>query len=77
VGIIYRSREDAAPEAELNALSAIYRFILERSENEAAEPAPKPDGRNDGAIVRDTEGVSHHVEQRPDRSSEITWPAAL
>ena len=41
-----------------------------------AEHTPEPDGRNDAAIDRNTEGVSH-VEQRPDRPSEITYPAAL
>jgi hypothetical protein len=69
--IVYRTRPDATPEAELNALSAIYRFILARSENKAAEPASEPDGRNDGAIAKDTEGVSH-VEQQPGRPLEIT-----
>jgi hypothetical protein len=42
----------------------------------AAEPAPEPDSCNDAAKVRNTEEVSH-VEQRPDRPSEITYPAAL
>jgi hypothetical protein len=37
----------------------------------AAGPAAEPDGRNDAAIVRDTEGVSH-VEQKPDRPFEVT-----
>jgi hypothetical protein len=36
----------------------------------AAYPAPEPDSCNDSAIVRNTDEVSH-VEQRPDRPSEI------
>ncbi len=38
--------------------------------NMAAERAPEPDSRNDAAIVRNTEEVSH-VEQRLDRPSQI------
>jgi hypothetical protein len=38
--------------------------------NMAVEPAPEHDSCNDAAMVRNTEGVSH-VEQRPDRPSEI------
>jgi hypothetical protein len=42
--IIYRSRPDATPEAELNALATVYRFILDcHAKKIAAEPAPKPD----------------------------------
>jgi len=48
-----------------------YIFQCWQEKQKPAEPAPEPDGRNDGAIVRDIEGVSH-VEQRPDRPSEIT-----
>jgi hypothetical protein len=64
---------DTTPEAaELNALANVYRFILDcYTEKMAAEPAPEPDSCNDIAIVRNTEGVSH-VDQRPDRPSEIT-----
>jgi hypothetical protein len=45
-------------------------MLLEKPVKEAVEPAPEPDSCNDAAIVRNTEGVSH-VEQRPDRPSEI------
>ena len=69
--IVYAPRPDATPKAELDALANIYRFILGcHAKQKAAEPAPKPDSCNDTAVVRHTEGVSH-VEQRPDRPSEI------
>jgi hypothetical protein len=47
-------------------------LLLKKPINKAAEP----DSCNDAAIVRNTEEVSH-VEQRPDRPSENTYPAAL
>jgi len=60
-------RPDATPEAELDALANVYRFIFAcHAKRKTAEPASEPDGRNDAAIARNTEGVSH-VEQRPDR----------
>ena len=65
--IIYTSRPDATPEAELNVLANVYRFILDCH---AKKIAAEPDSCNDAAIVRNTEGVSH-VDQRPDRPSEI------
>jgi hypothetical protein len=71
--IIYTSRPDATPEAELNVLANVYRFILNCH---AKKIAAELDSCNDAAIVRNTEGVSH-IEQRPDRPSEITYPAAL
>ena len=46
-------------------------LLLKKSvSNMAAERAPEPDSRNDVAIVRNTEEVSH-VEQRLDRPSQI------
>jgi hypothetical protein len=65
--IIYTSRPDATPEAELNVLANVYRFILDCH---AKKIAAEPDSCNDAAIVRNTEGVSH-VDQRPDRPSEL------
>ena len=65
--ITYTSHPDATPEAELNVLANVYRFILDRH---AKKITAEPDSCNDAAIVRSTEGVSH-VEQRPDRPSEI------
>jgi hypothetical protein len=45
--ITYTSRPDATPEAKLNVLANVYRFILDRrAKKMAAEPAPKPDGRD-------------------------------
>ncbi len=71
--IHYTSRSDTAPEREVDALGTVYTLALRKfhESNMAAEPAPKSDSCNDVAIVRNTEGVSD-VDQRPDRSSEIT-----
>jgi hypothetical protein len=66
--ITYTSRPDATPEAELNVLANVYRFILDCH---AKKMAAEPDSCNDAAIVRHTEEVSH-VDQRSDRPSEIT-----
>jgi hypothetical protein len=53
----YTSRPDATPEAELSALAAVYRFILDsHAKKMAAEPTPEPDGRNDAAIKENSEG---------------------
>jgi hypothetical protein len=40
-GIAYRTRDDAAPQAELATLANIYRFVLERKE--AAPRQSRPD----------------------------------
>ena len=47
--IAYTPRQDATPEGELNALSAVYKFILHRisDREEASEPALEPEGRED------------------------------
>jgi hypothetical protein len=71
--ITYTPRPNATPEAELDALAAAYRFILERR---AKRLATESGSCNDAGIVENTEGVSH-VEQRPDRPSEVAKPAAL
>ena len=52
----------------MNVLANVYRFILDCH---AKKVAAEPDSCNDAAIVRNTEEVSH-IEQRPDRPSEIT-----
>jgi hypothetical protein len=44
--------------------------------NMVAEPTPEPDSCNDASRARNPEEVSH-VEQRHDRPSEVTRPAAL
>ena len=42
--ITYTRRSDATPEAELNVLANIYRFILDcHAKKKAVEPAPEPD----------------------------------
>ena len=71
--IIYTQRAGTTAETELNALAAVYRFILNCH---AKKMAAEPDNCNTVAIVRNTEGVSH-VEQRPNKSSGTTYPAAL
>jgi hypothetical protein len=64
--IAYHPRDDATPEAELNVLASVYRFILDCY---AKRIAGKPDSCNDAAIVGNTKGVGH-VKQGPDRPSE-------
>jgi hypothetical protein len=44
--VIYTPRPDATPEAEVNALASVYRFIM----------AAKPESRNNAAIVTKEEG---------------------
>jgi hypothetical protein len=51
--VVYRVRPDATPEAELKALAAVYRFILDCH---ARKEAVRPDGPDDAAIVRDKKG---------------------
>jgi hypothetical protein len=70
--VAHALNSSALSEAQSSALARIYTRALERyyERKKAAEPAPEPDSRNDTAIVRNTEGVSH-VDQRPDRPSEI------
>ena len=51
--VVYKSCPDATPEAELNVLANVYRFILDcHAKKKAAEPAPEPDGRNDGTKLQ-------------------------
>jgi hypothetical protein len=51
--ITYVQRPDATPEAELSVLANVYRFILDcHAKKLAAEPAPEPDGRNDGTKLQ-------------------------
>jgi hypothetical protein len=74
--ISYRSRPDATPEAELNALATCYRFILiggNASKQEAAESA-QPDGR-DSAVVGDRKEGGSRVDQSKEtkeRSYQVT-----
>jgi hypothetical protein len=42
-GIVYRSRADAEPEGELNALATAYRFILNCHERKKAASESRPD----------------------------------
>jgi hypothetical protein len=58
--VTYIPRPDATPEAELNVLANVYRFILDCHRNKTAA---EPDSCDDAALVRNTKGVSH-VEQR-------------
>jgi hypothetical protein len=43
--VTYRPRPGATPAAELSALSAVYKFVLETKK--AAEPAPELGGQDD------------------------------
>src|SRR5919112_104276 len=45
--IRYTPRPHQTPETELNALAAVYRFILDyHTKHKTVEPAPVPDGRD-------------------------------
>jgi hypothetical protein len=76
--IVLTSLPGTPPALTREARARAWAFVFQcwQEKQKPVEPAREPDGRNDGAIVRDTEGVSH-VEKRPDRPSEIKWPAAL
>jgi hypothetical protein len=51
----YTPRPDATPEAEVNVLANVYRFILDcLAKKEAAEPAPEPDGRDGTKLQGDS-----------------------
>jgi hypothetical protein len=53
--ITYTRRSDATPEAELNVLANVYRFVLDRRAKKiAAEPAPEPDGRDGTKLQGDS-----------------------
>jgi hypothetical protein len=66
---VFRATPDVCAEA--------LELLLKKSVSEmAAGPVPEPDTCNEAAIVRNTEEVSR-IEQRPDRPSETTYPAAL
>jgi hypothetical protein len=64
---------DTSEESEGSALTKIYALAIQKyqANEKLAEPAYEPDSCNGAAIVRNIEEVSH-VEQRPDRPSEIT-----
>jgi hypothetical protein len=65
--IVSRAYRDT-PDVCVRALTLL---LKSRHSEKAVEPAPEPDSCNDGAIVGNTEEVSH-VGQRPDRPSEST-----
>ena len=65
--VIYHPRPSSTPEAELDALSAVYALALRRRHD--SKKAPEPDGRND-ASIRNGKEVSD-VDQGPDKPSEI------
>jgi len=54
--VVYEPRSDTTPEAELNALANVYRFILVdcHAKKMAAELAPEPDGRNGTKLQGDS-----------------------
>jgi hypothetical protein len=59
--ITYTPRPDAAPEAELDALASVYRFILDfHTKKKANKLTPEPVGRDD---VKELDGyavIRHH-----------------
>jgi hypothetical protein len=56
--ITYTSRPDATPEAELNVLANVYRFILDCNANKKAAPASGPDDakESNGSVAK-----KHHT----------------
>jgi hypothetical protein len=66
--ITYSSRPNATAQGELDTLPTVYKFILDCH---AKKKAAEPDSCNDAAIARNAEEVNH-VEERHDRSSQIT-----
>ena len=44
--IAYLPRPDATPEAELNALAGVYRYILDSKNQKAVGRLPSPDGHD-------------------------------
>jgi hypothetical protein len=78
-GIVrFRIALEKSEESEVSVLTKIYALAMQKyqEDEKPAESAPEPDSCNDAAVVRNTEEVSH-VEQRPDRPSGTTYPAAL
>jgi hypothetical protein len=69
----YVPRPDATPERELNALAAVYRFILfESSASKKGGPDTAPnDGVMKGFGISEKEKGGEHAEYLPHRSSEI------
>jgi hypothetical protein len=63
-----------SPEWARDARARAWAFVFQcwQEKQMATEPAAEPDSCNDTAIVRNTEEVSRHVEQRDDRSPQIT-----
>ena len=56
--VTYTPRADTTKEAELNALVAVYRFLLfeiSRAKTKAAEPAPEPGDHDD---VKESNGYA-------------------
>jgi hypothetical protein len=57
--ITYTPLPDVTPDAELNVLANVYRFILDcYAKKMAAEPAPEPDGRDGTKLQGDSADVS-------------------
>jgi hypothetical protein len=57
----YTSRPDATPEAELNVLASVYRFILFESSGpskKGAESVPESSSRDAAVIVRNKKEVT-------------------
>ncbi len=53
--LTYTPRPDTTPEAEVNVLANVYRFILDcHAKKMAAEPAPEPDGRDGTKLQGDS-----------------------
>ncbi len=60
--IIYRPRPDTTPESELNALAAVYRFILDCKAKKEAAPASRSDDAMKGSKHDRATGI---IPERP------------
>jgi hypothetical protein len=71
---ITRLQGHLTPEQARDVRARAWAFVFQcwQEKQMTTETAPEPDNSNDAAIVRNTEEVSHHVDQRPNRPSEIT-----
>jgi hypothetical protein len=72
-GIVrFRIALDKSEESKVSVLTKIYALAIQmyQEKEKPVGPTPEHDSCNDAAIVTNIEEVSH-VEQRPDRPSEI------
>jgi hypothetical protein len=57
--ISYEHRPDTTPKAELSALAAVYRFIIDSRARKEAAPESRP---NDGTKVKEDSANEHIIQ---------------